>query len=165
MRFQWLTRFCDWLEQTAVSQTIQSVSWIVPTVQSIHILAVAVVIASGLMIALRAWDRAGRDQSPADIARRFLPCIWWALVVLLATGLVMIVGEPTRALTNWVFQLKMLLIVAAIAGTAVYQQRTASPAAGGAAAGPGSGQEATAAALALLLWIGIIFAGRWIAYV
>ncbi len=36
-----------------MSQTIQSIDWIVPTVQTIHILAIAVVAASALMIDLR----------------------------------------------------------------------------------------------------------------
>ena len=37
---------CWWLEHTALSQTIQSVDWIVPAIQTIHILAITVVAAS-----------------------------------------------------------------------------------------------------------------------
>src|ERR1700682_3369422 len=47
---QWLNDFCLWLDGTALSQIIQSRAWIVPTVQSIHILSFALVVASALMI-------------------------------------------------------------------------------------------------------------------
>src|SRR5207253_2508071 len=93
---------CAWLEQTPLSQVIQSTGWIVPAVQTVHILAIAAVMASTLMIAWRG-------------EQRFRPVIWWALPVLLATGVVMIAGEPARSLANPIFQLKMLLLASAIA--------------------------------------------------
>src|SRR5882672_8258310 len=133
MRTQALDRFCSWLEQTPLSQAIQSAGWVVPAVQTIHILAIAAVTASALMIALR-------------LDARFRPVIWWALPVLAATGLVMIVGEPVRSLENPVFQLKMALLVCAIVVSLLpYKNRPA-------------------AVASLSLWIGIVFAGRWIAY-
>jgi hypothetical protein len=46
-----LSHFCAWLEQTPLSQAIQTTNWIVPTVQSVHILAIAVIATSALMIA------------------------------------------------------------------------------------------------------------------
>ena len=53
MRTQALDRFCSWLEQTPLSQAIQSAGWVVPTVQTIHILAIAAVLSSVLMLDLR----------------------------------------------------------------------------------------------------------------
>src|SRR5689334_10460260 len=101
-----LNDFCAWLDQTAASQIIQTQAWIVPAVQSIHILAFALVLASALMINLRLIGIFGRDQSLERIAARFLPFIWWPMLVLLASGAIMIVGEPARALKNPVFQVK-----------------------------------------------------------
>ena len=49
--------FADWLQRTAASNTIQSVSWVIPLVQSIHILMIGVVFVSSLMIALRHRQR------------------------------------------------------------------------------------------------------------
>ena len=42
-----------WLDQTALSQAIQAIGWIVPTVQTVHILSAAVVITLALMLDLR----------------------------------------------------------------------------------------------------------------
>ena len=147
MRTQALDRFCSWLEQTPLSQAIQSAGWVVPAVQTIHILAIAAVMSSVLMLDLRLLGIVGKDLSLARVSARYRPIIWWTLPILLATGAVMIIGEPARSLANPVFQLKMLLLLAAIAVTAAFHK-----------------ESRIIAILSLSLWAGIVFAGRWIAY-
>jgi len=121
MRTQSLHNFCAWLEQTPLSQTIQSAGWIVPAVQTVHILSIAAVMSSVLMIDLRLIGILGRDQPLARVSERFRPVIWWTLPILLVTGIVMITGEPARSLESPVFQLKMALLLAAIIVTLSYQ--------------------------------------------
>jgi len=160
--FHWLSQLSAWLEQTQMSRIIQVHDWIIPTVQSIHILAISAVAASALMINLRLLGVYAADQPLQDILARFLPFIWWPLIVLLLTGTVMIVGEPPRSLKNPAFQLKMTLLVAAIVTTAIYQRilrRNPAFVTTGGRAG-----AAALASVSMLLWVGIIFAGRWIAY-
>jgi uncharacterized membrane protein SirB2 len=159
-----LDRFCLWLEQTDWSQTIQSTPWIVPAVQTVHILAIATVLASVLMINLRLIGLVGLDQPVERVSSRFLPVIWWTLPMLLVTGLVMIIGEPARSLKNPIFQLKMGLLIAALGVTAFHQLRLAR---GGQRFNPAPGGRGRALLIAipsLALWTGIVFAGRWIAY-
>lgn len=164
MTTQGLENFCTWLERTPVSQTIQTVSWIVPAVQTVHILAIAAVMGSALMINLRLIGILGRDQPLAHVSDRFVPVIWWALPILLATGIIMIVGEPVRSLENPVFQLKMCLVIAAIAVTLSYQVPLGkSPSFWDVTRGRRAASRSLAA-LSLALWVSIVFAGRWIAY-
>ncbi len=156
-----LDQFCLWLEQTEWSQTIQSTPWVVPAVQTVHILAIATVLGAVLMINLRLLGVSGADQSLDRQSHRFLPVIWWTLPVLLITGLIMISGEPARSLKNPVFQLKMALLVAAMAMTATHQvfarERFA--------ADPNGRSSALLIVIpSLALWTAIVFAGRWIAY-
>jgi len=75
----------------------------------------------------------------------------------------MIIGEPARSLKNPAFQLKMALLVTALIVTALYQVLLRRDPSFGS---PGSRRAAATsiAALSLMLWTGIIFAGRWIAY-
>src|SRR5258706_7649268 len=160
--FHWLSQLSAWLEQTQMSRIIQVHDWIIPTVQSIHILAISAVAASALMFNLRLLGLYAADQPVQDILARFLPFIWWPLIVFLLTGTVMIVGEPPRSLKNPAFQLKMTLLVAAIVTTAIYQRilrRNPAFLTTCRRAGPPA-----LACVSILLWVGIIFAGRWIAY-
>src|SRR5712671_6021475 len=131
-----LNDFCVWLDGTALSQIIQRRAWIVPTVQSIHILSFALVVASALMINLRLTGIFARDQSLDRISARFLPFIWWPMLVLLATGAIMIIGEPARALKNPVFQVKVVLVIAAVVMTCVFQRVRRDPALGDPTRGP-----------------------------
>jgi hypothetical protein len=157
-----LNLICEWIEQTRLSQAIQVTDWVVPAVQTVHILAIAVVAGSALMIDIRLIGVMGADQPMKSVSARFLPFIWWPLLILLATGAIMIIGEPARSLKNPAFQLKMMLLIAAIVVTGLFQflQRR-NPAFG---TGTRRGAAVTTAVLSMLLWTGIIFAGRWIAY-
>ncbi|MEW6449028.1 MAG: DUF6644 family protein [Pseudomonadota bacterium] len=157
-----LNVFCVWLDQTPLSQAIQANSWVVPTVQSIHILAIAMVAASALMIDLRLIGVFGADQPLKTVSARFLPFVWWPLLILFITGAIMIIGEPPRSLKNPAFQLKMLLLIGALIVTGIFQiMLRTSPAFAGASR---SGAGVTIAVVSMLLWTSIIFAGRWIAY-
>src|SRR4051812_34629382 len=100
---QTLQGFSDWLAATPASLTIQDVTWIIPTVQTIHILGISVVMASALLVHLRVLGVMGGASSQQALARRFFPWIWVTLIVLLLSGSILIVGEPGRSLLNPAF--------------------------------------------------------------
>lgn len=160
-----LDALCNWLAASSVSHAIQTIDWIIPAVQTAHILAVAAVVSSVLMINLRLLGIGRDDQSVAAVARRFLPFTWCAMTVLLATGAALIVAEPARALENPVFLLKMGLLLAASGVTLACQLPLRSHAAFWELS-RGRRRAAQLIALASIpLWIAIVCAGRWIAYV
>ncbi len=158
-------KFCDWLSVTPISMLFQSVEWIIPMVQSVHILAIAIVMSSVIMVDLRLMGLMGHSQSISGLARRFIPWVWWSLVVLLLSGIVLITAEPRRDLLNPVFQAKMVLVIVAIIVTAIFQETVRrnmefwdlSPS-------RRAGAWATAI-ISLLVWSAIVGCGRWIAYV
>jgi hypothetical protein len=159
-----INQFSAWLERTPASEAIAAHGWVVPVVQSIHIMAIATVAGSALMIDLRLLGSYAVEQPLKVVSTRFMPFVWWSLLVLLATGIIMIVGEPPRSLRNPIFQLKLFLILAAVVVTLACQfwirTRSASV---DTAARPSTAAAALAAA-SLVAWISVIFAGRWIAY-
>lgn len=158
---QALNSVCVWIDGTSLSQAIQNAPWVVPTVQTVHILAIAALMASMLMINLRLAGGLKRGLPLAQVSARFTPVIWWALPVLLISGAILITGEPARALKNYIFQIKMLLVIAAVFLTAfVAVPLKRNPAHWDSRAGLGR----LVALISIALWIGIIFAGRWIAY-
>ena len=159
-----LSELSKWLAATPLSHTIQTSSWIIPTIQIIHILGVAVLFSSAVLVDLRIWRLLEGDIPLAQVARRFLPPIWPVLLILLITGSLLIVGEPRRSLLNSTFYLKMALLAVAIMLTAGLQRSISSS--------PNSWDKDRgrrlaarfAATASIALWCGILFAGRWIAY-
>nr|HEV8011163.1 DUF6644 family protein [Bradyrhizobium sp.] len=159
-----LSEFSRWLAATPLSHIIQTTKWVIPTLQTVHILSVAVVFSSAVLVDLRLWRLLNRDLPLPDVARRFLPTIWPVLLVLLITGSLLIIGEPRRSLLNSTFYLKMALLAVAIVFTAWLQWTLSSSPnfwdknRGRRMAGR------LAATLSIVVWCGILFAGRWIAY-
>ncbi|NKI98072.1 DUF6644 family protein [Novosphingobium sp. SG707] len=148
--------FGDWLYATPISSTFRVTTWIIPTVQSIHILAIAVVVGSALVSELRLASVLANDEPAGNVVRRYLPWLWRALVVLLLSGVVLIVAEPARTLGNTVFWAKMALVLFAFAATVLLRR-------------PLLREDAPPAAkaiswLLLAVWIAVIFCGRFIAY-
>ena len=161
MKTKALLDFCDAIDATALSQTIQSIKWVVPAVQTVHILAIATLLSAILMINLRLLGISGTDQTVARVSSRFSPVVWWSLPVLLLSGATLIFGEPARALANEFFQLKMFLLVCVIVLTMSFQWPLKSnPQHWDGRAGALRG----IAVVSLILWCGIVFAGRWISY-
>ncbi len=159
-----LNQICDWLAATAVSQALQSTSWAVPLIQTIHILGIAIILTSMAMLSVRLLGLAGTRQSMQQAAERLMPWMWRALGVMFATGALLILAEPARSLPNQLFQVKMLLLVAVLA-LSVYLERSRRTA--GAAMGLPADlpYSRPLGALMLLAWTGIVVAGRWIAYI
>jgi Family of unknown function (DUF6644) len=159
-----LSTFSKWLAATPLSHTIQTTGWIIPSLQTIHILCVAAVFSSAIVVDLRIWRLLERGEPLPKVARRFLPTIWPVLLILLFTGSLLIVGEPRRSLLNSTFYLKMALLAVAIVLTAGLQ--------GSIRSSPNSWDNDRwrriagrfAATVSILVWCGILFAGRWIAY-
>ena len=158
-----LSEFSKWLATTSLSHTIKSAGWIIPTLQTIHILSVAVVFSSAVLVDLRIFRLFERDVPLREVTRRFLPSIWPVLVILLVTGSLQIIGEPRRVLLNPTFYLKMALLLVAILLTAGLQASlTAVPAWEKDRSRRIAGRAL--ATVSILVWCGILFAGRWIAY-
>lgn len=157
--------FADWLAATSLSVLLQrNENWVIPGIQSIHIMGIGIVLASVLMMTLRVLGVAGSDRTVAQTQQRFGPWLTGALLLLLVTGLALIAAEPERELLAFSFWLKMAL-VACGAGLSRWFQRSVR-----------RNQQLwetlllhrtyvrVLAAAALLIWIAIIFLGRFIAY-
>lgn len=155
-----LPNFCNWLSNTPLSQKIQNVLWIIPAVQTVHILCVAIVMSTMAMLDMRLAGLAGRSQPVARAVSRWVPWVWGTLPVMLLTGCILIIGEPTRELMNPYFRTKMAMLAVVVIITAFVHVRNKNK--------TYWDHRAVAAKFAggfsLLLWVGIVAAGRWIAY-
>ena len=104
-------QFAEWLSTTSPSVFIQNHNgWVIPAIQSIHIIGIGVVLGSAFMIYLRILGWAGLDQTLRQTTSRFAPWLTGGLYLMLATGILMVIGEPVRELVTFSFWLKMFLV-------------------------------------------------------
>ena len=150
-----MNRFAEWLSTTPPSVYIQNHNaWIIPLIQSIHIVGIAVVLGSVLMMNLRILGWAGMDQTLRQTSSRFAPWLTAALYLLLGTGILMVIGEPVRELVTFSFWLKMFLVALSTVIAVTFQRKLRA-----------DHQPIKWLALAtFLIWACIIILGRLIAY-
>lgn len=117
-----MKQFALWLSTTSPSVFIQEHNaWAIPVIQSIHIAGIALVMGSVLMIDLRILGWAGTDQTLRQTTSRFGPWLTGSLWLLLATGILMVIGEPVRELVTFSFWLKMALVAVGALAAVVFQ--------------------------------------------
>lgn len=160
-----IEHFCDWLSRTNLSVAFQSANWFVPLVQTVHIIAIAILLTSVYVVSFRLVGLTRGTQTLANLTAKSTPWVWTTLCVLLASGILLTITEPARELLNWVFRVKMLMVLALAAILWMVQSRmrrnpeywSESPARRHAARALGI--------VCILAGAGIVTAGRWIAYV
>lgn len=157
---------CAWMVDTPLSEFIKAHStFVVPAAQTVHILAVSVVLAGMAMLDLRMMNLAGRHHPVSSMAARFIPALWWALLVLALTGTVLAFGEPERELLNAAFRTKMVLIVVAALITLFVQRALKRDPDFWSAPISKQNVARLIGLVSLTLWLAIAVLGRWIAYI
>jgi hypothetical protein len=159
-----LTEIALWVQKTPASRFVDEHAWAVPTLQSIHILALSMLFGSVLMIGLRVLGRAGRSRTMIQTAQRFMPVIWWSLLIMATTGAGLVLGDVVRNLTNPVFWGKMSLIAVAVLLSLWFQSSVRRNVGFWEATGGRRVVIRGAAVGVIGLWCLIMVAGRWIAY-
>ena len=160
-----IEHFCDWLSRTNLSVAFQSANWFVPVVQTVHIIAIAILLTSVYVVSFRLIGLTRSTQPLATLTARSAPWVWIALCVLLATGILLTITEPARELLNWVFRVKMLLVLALAGMVLLVQRRTRANPDYWTQSAPRRRAARTVGIAAVLIGAGIVTAGRWIAYV
>ncbi len=152
------------LGHTGLAQTILESAWIFPTVETLHVLALALVFGSIAIVDLRLLGLASRERSVAGLAAQTLNWTWGAFALAVVSGVLLFLSNPVKYYDNVPFRIKLLLLALAGVNMLVFQLRAwpqvrplpadaALPAAARWAGG-----------LSLLFWVGVVTAGRWIAF-
>ncbi len=159
-----LEELADWIAATDTSVFLQDAEFAVPLSQSLHIIGVAVLFASALMINVRLLGLGSKVRNVSAVMATSLPWMWRALLLCACTGALQTFIEPQRQFATTIYFWKMGLI-AVLALLTWWLQRT-SRAVG--TAWDAQTPPASARSFALLSslgWTLVIFFGRFIAYV
>lgn len=155
-----LLPFFRWCDATWLGDAIRGVTWAFPLIETIHILALAVLLGSIFLLNLRLLGVWIHNWTPKQMARVLSPYIWISLVVILVSGVMLFLSEALKAFDNAAFGPKIeLLILAMVYHYTIYRKAAATE-----AEAPPVWAKA-AAVLSLVLWFGVGVAGRAIGFV
>jgi hypothetical protein len=156
--------FLKWLEALPVSVTVRESLWVFPALECIHIYSMVLLVSIFAIFDLRLMGFSLDRQSPeplAQLSRRLLRWGWFCFGINLVTGSLIFASEAVKMSTNWAFQLKMAMILVALVGHSIVLRVAVRW--DGAPAMPL--QAKLVGGFSLFLWIGVITASRWIAFV
>jgi hypothetical protein len=160
-----LTAWQAAMGQWPIASAVRDIVWVKALLESVHILAMGLVLFAVGMITLRLSGLAGRSSSLTEMMRRFTPWIWGALVMVFITGLVLLTGAGARrGMPTPMFQLKMMVMVVSILTTAALQLTLQSNAAFWEMTAGRRIAARVIAPVCLLLWMFTVCTGRWLAY-
>jgi hypothetical protein len=146
-----LDPFFIWLESTSFSVWMRESPslFAFPLILAAHTIGLGLLAGVDVAHDLRILGAAPKIPIEFD---RYLRIMWFGLAVNAASGVALLIGYPTKALTNPVFYLKLSLIAVALVLVKVIRRRQQSCA------------PRLLATLSLLCWAGAIVAGRLLAY-
>ena len=152
-----------WLETLPISAYIGE-SWWFPFLESIHVLTATFVVGSIAMVDLRLLGLAARGQPVVRIVREVVPLTLWACAISVVTGFALFSTRANHYAGNVAFQVKMVLLILAGFNMAVFHLVTMRGIADWDSAAMTSRASRLAGASSILLWTGVILAGRWIGH-
>lgn len=159
-----LDPFLLWLESTALSQWVVGSDSIFafPGILTFHAIGMGFAVGINAAIDLRILGIA--PGVPLTEMRRFVPFLWGGFWLNAVSGVLLLIGYPTKALTNPVFYLKLALIAAGMGLFVAISRR----ALGETVPAVDTTDRARAlrrlAIVSLICWTGAITAGRLLAY-
>ncbi len=145
-----------WIERTPLSVFVRESLWAFPALLILHAWSMAMLAGGGAAIGLRVLGVA--KGARADLFARFLGVMQAGFWIALVSGVLLLIGYPAKAITNWVFWLKLSCLAGA-GWLVIVMARRVLP------------DEATAprwarlaAGVSIALWAGGVVAGRLLAY-
>jgi hypothetical protein len=159
-----LLSFCEWLQETGVSTSIREGALFYPIIGGIHLLSIALFGGMVLATDLRLLGWGLQRRAVSDVVLHLRMWKWLGFVVVTVSGLLVAWSEPLKLYHSKSFWIKMALLLlvgvhavafrrSVYANTTTLDQAAEMPA-----------QAKLAAALSLILWIGLVVSGRLIAF-
>ena len=138
--------------------------WLFPIIETIHVLGLAAVFGSILMVDLRLLGLTSRSVAVSQLSAEILPFTWGAYALAVVTGSLMFIAKAHNYFSNLQFELKFLCMLLAGINMLIFHfgiyrsvpawdHRLPTPLA-----------ARSAGAVSVLLWTGVVFFGRWIGF-
>jgi hypothetical protein len=150
----------QWLGHTAVGRAMQHSTYGVAIVEMVHLLALAILGGTILLVDLRLIGVGLKRQSASRLDRELAPLFWGSFAVIALSGIIILSAEPMKCYYNAAFRAKMsILFVALLFHLTLHRKVVAS-----AREKTSSAWAKSAAAVSLVLWLAVGLAGRAIGF-
>ena len=159
-----LSALLSWVEHRPFAIAIAESTWLFPITETVHVLALTVVVGAVAMMDLRLLGVGNKDRPVSDVIASSLPWAWSAFAVAFVAGSMMFCSKAVSYAANLPFRIKIVCLLLAAANMLLFHLFTAR----GMVSwdrGPPPLRARLAAGFSLTLWVVIVATGRWIGFV
>jgi hypothetical protein len=148
------------IQSTPLSHAIsKSNHLLIAGFQVFHVIGFVLLLAALVLISLRLLGLILQQQPVPEVARQALRLLWSGLALAVISGTLMFIGSPRHYFYNPAFDVKMLLLVAAVIIQTVLFRKVANSSA------PRPWLARASVAVSLAMWLAVSMAGRAIGFV
>ena len=155
--FGWVA-FYDSMEQTWLGSAVRESLWLMPAIWAAHLVGLAAVGGSILVVDLRLLGTGLIGRSPAQVAASAKPWLLASLALILTTGILLFLSEAVKCCFNYSFEVKITALILGIVFTFGFRDRVAAMNDAPAWLMKGVG------AISIAIWFTVAAAGRWIGF-
>ncbi len=156
--------FCQWLEKTPGSIALHESLWMYPIVESVHVLTLCLFLGTVVMLDLRLIGVTMRGVPVSEMIAQLSPWTVAGFFVMVVSGALLFYAIPVRTYQNVFFRVKVLMLILAGLNAWFFHSTTYRTMAEWDLNPVPPKRARLSGFLSLILWAGIVAAGRMIAY-
>jgi hypothetical protein len=148
-----------------VGSSVRESLWLFPAIETVHLLGMAALVGTITVFDLRLLGWMMRRERVSELARRLLPWTWLGFALQVVTGIALFLSEAAKVYSNPAFRLKIVLILLAGLHALIFHKivyRNVATWDEGEVLPIGA---KVSGLVSILLWVGIVAAGRFIGFV
>jgi hypothetical protein len=159
-----LLSICQWLDSTRLNAAMRTSNWFFPAFDTIHTLGIVLVAGTIMLVDLRLLGLSLRSEPVAAVVKRIVPWTLRGFALMFVTGALLFSSEAVKLYYSPAFRIKLALLALAGLNALIFHLTIYRDAANWDPAAAAPLRARLAGLLSLAFWIGIITAGRAIAY-
>lgn len=152
------------VQELPVSIAIRESLWVYPFIETAHVLGMCLFLGLVAMMDLRLVSATMRTAPVTEVQQRLFPWQMAGLAVMVSSGMLLLLSEPLRFYGNPFFVAKVVLLILAVINAMTFHLTVYTRVAEWDAQAVPPPPARLAGALSLLIWAGVVTAGRMIAY-
>ncbi len=152
------------IENSGIGTAIRESTWLFPTIETLHVLTIVLVVGSIMIVDLRLINVASRVRPVSELMNEVLPFTWIAFVFAAITGSLLFTSAAVKYAANWPFRAKMLLLIAAGINMAIFHLGSYRKVALWDRASITPTGARLAGFVSLAIWVTVVGCGRWIGF-
>jgi hypothetical protein len=153
-----------YFENSGLADSIRENDVLFPLIESVHVVAICLVVGSILVLDLRLLGLASVHRPVSRLTAAILPVTWGAFTIAVTSGSLLFISNATKYLANGYFVAKIFLICAAGLNMIIFHSISAKDLPQWEKEPLPPLRARLAGALSILLWIAVVACGRWIGF-